>query len=207
MNRRTLIAGAVSAAAMMQFGIVFAADAKGDPEKWILELSNEMLDAIRADAGLAKADPASIKKFVDEKVMPVVDFLRMTRMSVGPQWRQASPEQRTKLQELFREQLTRVYSGALAAVSNQKVSLAPSRVTPTETDAIVRTLMVEAGKQDLHINYRLKKVKGEWRIIDVDVEGIWLVDNYRTQFGSIVNQSGIEGLIKSLEEKNAAAGK
>lgn len=81
------------------------------------------------------------------------------------------------------------------------MKLAPNRVKPTETDAVVRTLLVSPGKPDMHINYRLKKVNGEWRIIDVDVEGIWLVDNYRNQFASVVNTDGIEGLIKSLREK------
>lgn len=107
--------------------------------------------------------------------------------------------------ELFREQLIRVYSGALATVKDQTVKLAPNRVKPTQTDAIVRTLLVSPGKPDMRINYRLKKVKGEWRIIDVDVEGIWIVDNYRTQFSSVANQSGIEGLIKTLREKNEQA--
>lgn len=172
-----------------------------DPDAWILEMSNKILNDIRGNAKLAAADPAEVKKFVDNVVMPAVDFLRMTRMAVGPKWRQATAEQRTELQRLFRAQLTNVYSGALATVKDQTVKLAPNRVKPTETDAVVRTLLVSPGKPDMHINYRLKKVNGEWRIIDVDVEGIWLVDNYRNQFASVVNTDGIEGLIKSLREK------
>lgn len=172
-----------------------------DPDDWILEMSNKILNDIRGNAKLAAADPAEVKKFVDNVVMPAVDFLRMTRMAVGPKWRQATAEQRTELQRLFRAQLTNVYSGALATVKDQTVKLAPNRVKPTETDAVVRTLLVSPGKPDMRINYRLKKVNGEWRIIDVDVEGIWLVDNYRNQFASVVNTDGIEGLIKSLREK------
>ena len=109
--------------------------------------------------------------------------------------------------DLFREQLIRVYSGALATIKDQTVKLAPNRVKPTATDAIVRTLLVAPGKPDIRMNYRLKKIKSEWRIIDVDVEGIWVVDNYRTQFSSVANQSGIEGLIKTLREKNEQATK
>lgn len=183
--------------------VTVAADAAGDPEKWIVDISNDILNLIRSDAKLAAADPQRVRQFVDDKVMPVVDFLRMTRMAVGPKWRSASPEQRAELQALFREQLTRVYSGALATVKDQTVKLAPKRIKPTETDAIVRTLLTSPGKPDMRINYRLKKVKGEWRIIDVDVEGIWLVDNYRNQFAGVVNNSGIEGLIKALREKNS----
>lgn len=176
-----------------------------DPGAWILEMSNKILNDIRGNAKLAAADPAEVKKFVDNVVMPAVDFLRMTRMAVGPKWRQATAEQRTELQRLFRAQLTNVYSGALATVKDQTVKLAPNRVKPTETDAVVRTLLVSPGKPDMRINYRLKKVNGEWRIIDVDVEGIWLVDNYRNQFASVVNTDGIEGLIKSLREKVGGA--
>ena len=183
-TRRTLAAAAAALGLLTQIpAVLAAADAKGDPETWVVEISNNILSRIKGAA------------------MPVVDFERMTRMAVGPKWRTATPEQRTELQSLFRAQLTNVYSGALATVKDQTVKLAPNRVKPTETDAIVRTLLVAPGKPDMRINYRLKKVKGEWRIIDVDVEGIWLVDNYRSQFASVVNSSGIDGLIKSLREK------
>lgn len=201
-TRRTLAAVAAALGLLTQIpAVLAAADAKGDPETWVVEISNNILSRIKGDAKLAQADPQQVRKFVDEMVMPVVDFVRMTRMAVGPKWRTATPEQRTELQSFFRAQLTNVYSGALATVKDQTVKLAPNRVKPTETDAIVRTLLVAPGKPDMRINYRLKKVKGEWRIIDVDVEGIWLVDNYRSQFASVVNSSGIDGLIKSLREK------
>ena len=205
-KRSLLVAmGASALLCAVPLSSAFAADAKGSPDEWIVELSNKILGDIRADAKLAQADPARVRKFVDEQIMPVVDFERMTRTAVGPKWRQATKEQRKELMELFREQLIRVYSGALATVKDQTVKLAPNRVKPTQTDAIVRTLLVSPGKPDMRINYRLKKVKGEWRIIDVDVEGIWIVDNYRTQFASVANQSGIEGLIKTLREKNEQA--
>ncbi len=186
-------------------GQTFAANAKDNPDEWIVEICNGILQDIREDAKLASADPARVKMFVDTKVMPIVDFERMTRTAVGPKWRQASKEQRAELQTLFREQLIRVYSGALATVKDQTVKLAPNRVKPTETDAVVRTLLVSPGKPDVRINYRLKKRDGEWRIIDVDVEGIWLVESYRTQFVSVANQFGIEGLIKTMREKNEQA--
>ncbi len=202
MISRRLLLTAAGAAALVGTS-VWATET--DPDAWILEMSNRILNDIRGNAKLAAADPAEVKKFVDNVVMPAVDFLRMTRMAVGPKWRQATAEQRTELQRLFRAQLTNVYSGALATVKDQTVKLAPNRVKPTETDAVVRTLLVSPGKPDMRINYRLKKVNGEWRIIDVDVEGIWLVDNYRNQFASVVNTDGIEGLIKSLREKVGGA--
>ena len=199
-SRRELMAAA-AAAVMTMAAPTWAGLQQDDPEGWIVEMSNKIIGDISGNAKLAAADPAEVKKFVDNEVMPAVDFVRMTRMAVGPKWRQATPEQRTELQRLFRTQLTNVYSGALATVKDQTVKLAPNRVKATETDAVVKTLLVSPGKPDMRINYRLKKVQGDWRIIDVDVEGIWLVDNYRNQFASVVNTDGIEGLIKSLREK------
>ena len=203
--RRTLLTAV--AAALFTPVLTFAADQGGDPDQWVLEMSNKILDTIRGDAKLKAGDAARIQVFVDEIVMPTVDFLRMTRMCVGPKWRQATSEQRDKLQLLFRNQLIRVYSGALTAVKGQKAKLAPNRVKPTEKDALVRTVLVETGKSDIHLDYRLKKVDGLWRIVDVNVEGIWLVDNYRNQFSSVLNTSGIEGLIGELEKKNSEAAK
>ncbi|MDO4936794.1 MAG: ABC transporter substrate-binding protein [Sutterellaceae bacterium] len=202
LTRRELmeIAGSLVLASVTPWAMA-AADATGDPDQWILEISNNILNAIKTDTALASGDAQKVKKFVDELVMPVVDFERMTRTAVGPKWRQATKEQRAELQTLFREQLTRVYSGALSTVKDQGVKLAPNRVKPTATDALVRTLLTTPGKPDVRVNYRLKKVSGSWRIVDVDVEGIWLVENYRTQFAGVVNQSGIEGLIKTMREK------
>lgn len=207
LTRRELIAAAGSLLCTGLAPLTFAADASGNPDEWILEISTKILNAIKTDSGLAAGDAQKVRQFVDEMVMPVVDFERMTRTAVGPKWRGASAEQRKTLQELFREQLTSVYSGALATVRDQGVKLAPNRVKPTATDALVRTLLTTPGKPDVRINYRLKKVQGNWRIVDVDVEGIWLVENYRTQFAGIVNQSGIEGLIKAMREKIAEAKK
>lgn len=204
LSRRSLL---TVAAGLLVFGPMsaFSQDQSGDPNQWILSISNQVLDLIRGDAKLAAGDSGRVHVFVNDIVMPTVDFLRMTRMCIGPKWRTATPEQRTKLQGLFREQLIRVYSGALSAVKNQKAELAPSRLKPTDKDALVRTVLVEAGKPDIHLDYRLKKVKGLWYIVDVNVEGIWLVDNYRNQFAGIVNSSGVEGLIAELEKKNAGA--
>lgn len=205
MLRRQLLL--VSCAALMSLGVSlpsFAADSRGNPETYIVELSNEMLDVIRGNRDLIDANPQKVREFVSQRVMPVVDFLRMTRMCVGPKWREASTEQRATLQHEFREQLTRVYSTAFATLQSQRVKLAPNHVKATEKDALVRTILYESGKPDMRVDYRLKKVDGQWRIIDVNVEGIWFVENYRNQFAGVLNSSGIDGLIKTLKEKNAA---
>lgn len=201
-TRRSFFTVAVAAATVFSIPAAFAvADPTSDPNEWILAISNDILQAIRTDAKLGEADPAKVRQFVDEKIMPVVDFSRMTRSAVGPKWRTATPEQRQTLQGLFRDQLISVYSGALAQVKNQTVKLAPNRVQPSATSALVRTLLVNPGKPDTHLDYRLIKENGAWRIVDVNVEGMWLVDNYRSQFSSTVNAQGIDGLIKALQAK------
>ena len=124
-KRRLLTAmGAAVVLAAITGPAAWAADAKGDPEQWIVEISNKILEDIRTDAQLSQADPARVRRFVDEQIMPVVDFERMTRTAVGPKWRQATKEQRKELMDLFREQLIRVYSGALATVKDQTFKLA-----------------------------------------------------------------------------------
>lgn len=173
-----------------------------DPEEWVLAVSNDMIATIRSDKALAAEDPERLARFINEKVMPVVDFERMTRSAVGPKWRSATPEQRQTLQELFRDMLTRVYSGGLKTVTNQEVKLAPNRVKNTDTQALVRTVLVAPGKQDIRMDYRLYKTNGQWRIVDMNVEGIWIVDNYRTQFSSVANQKGIDGLIETMRTNN-----
>ncbi len=208
MKRREFAAALCAAVLCGSSAFAWAApDPKGDPEKWILDLSNEMLATIRADAALRSGDAAAVQAFVSRKVMPCVDFVRMTRMAVGPSWRSANPEQRAELQRLFRELLIRVYSGALSMVSNQSVELAPSRVKPEGDDVVVRTLMKQPGKPEMHLDYRVKFVKGEWRIINVNAEGVWIVENYRSQFAPIAASKGNEGLIEALREKIATYNK
>lgn len=205
LTRRVLIQSVLALGAMSPMALWAApkADPTADPEAWVLQLSNEVLNLIRADAKLAEADPERVKQFVKEIVIPSVDFLRMTRMCVGPKWRTATDAQREELQSLFRELLTRVYSGALKTVTDQVAELAPNRAKNTEKDALVRTLLVSKTKPVIHLNYRLKKVDGRWWIIDGEVEGIWIGENYRNQFASTINQSGIPGLIETLKQKNA----
>ncbi len=208
MQRRDFVAAACAVALCSpSVGVWAAPDPTGDPEKWILELSQEMLATIRGDEKLRSGEPAAVQEFVSRKVMPCVDFVRMTRMAVGPSWRGASADQRQELQKLFRELLIRVYSGALSMVSDQTVELAPTRVKPEGDDVVVRTLMKQPGKPDTHLDYRGKLVKGQWRIINVNAEGAWIVENYRSQFAPIAASKGNEGLIEALREKIASYNK
>ena len=173
------------------------------PDAMVRDLSNEVLDAIKADKALKSGDSNRVQKLVDEKVLPYTDFQKMTQLSVGPGWRNATPEQRAALTREFRTLLVRTYSGALGQVSDHKVELRPFRAQPTDTDVIVRTQVVASRGDPIQLDYRLEKADAGWKIYDINILGVWLVENYKSQFSSQVNSSGIDGLIKTLTERNS----
>ena len=178
-----------------------ASAAQESPEQYVQRVSEDILGAIRTDERVLGGDRAAIEALVDNKMMPAVDFLRMTRMAVGPKWRTATPSQRDEMQALFRQILINVYAGALSMAKDQTVKLLPHGQNDG-TEAIVRTAMMTPGKPDIQMVYRLRNIKEKgWRVIDVNVEGVWLVSNYRNQFGSIAASEGIEGLIKKMQER------
>ncbi len=179
-----------------------AAAAAEPPDKLIERLSNEILDRIRADAALQAGDRKKLDDLVDNTVMPHVDFRRMTALSVGRNWRAATPEQQKQLMDEFRALLIRTYAGALSSVADQKVRMRPLRANPQDTDVIVRSEVVQPRGEPIQLDYRMAKAADGWKIYDVNVLGVWLVETYRTQFAQEVSAGGIEGLIRSLSEKN-----
>jgi phospholipid transport system substrate-binding protein len=188
---------------------VAGAAADPAPETMILTLSTEVLDAIRADKAIQAGDFERVQKLVNERILPKVDFDKMTRLTVGRPWRAATAEQRASLIEQFRILLLRTYSGALSKVSDQKVRLRPSRGQDTSgTDVIVRTQIVATQGDPVALDYRLEKTDSGWKIYDLNILGVWLVENYKSEFLEPLNQGGVDNLIKTLVEKNrkAAAG-
>jgi phospholipid transport system substrate-binding protein len=146
---------------------------------------------------------------VDSKIMPNVDFRRMTAAAVGPAWRQATPEQQKRLQDEFKILLVRTYSGALAQVNDQIVSIKPQRSEPTDTDVVVRT-EVRGHGDPIQLDYRLEKTPGQgagWKIYNLNVLGVWLVETYRTQFAQEISAKGVDGLIATLVERNKSNAK
>jgi phospholipid transport system substrate-binding protein len=172
------------------------------PDQLVRQLSNEVLDAIRADKALASGDVNRVQKLVDEKVLPYVNFEKMTQLAVGRGWRQANPEQRAALTREFRTLLVRTYAGALSQVNDHKVELRPFRAQPGDTDVLVRTNIVASRGDPIQLDYRLEKTDAGWKIYDVNILGVWLVENYKTQFASEINANGVDGLIKTLTERN-----
>lgn len=202
MKRRNLVqlAAAVLATTLMA-GVVPLVHAQEAPDAMIKRLSDEVLAEIRSDAAIQAGDIDKVMALVDRKVMPNVNFQRMTASAVGPAWRQATPEQRQRLQQEFKTLLVRTYSGALSQVSNEQVQMKPYRAAPTDTDVVVRSEIRGRG-DPIQLEYRLEKADGGWKIYNLNVLGVWLVETYRSQFAQEVNAKGIDGLIASLTERN-----
>ncbi|MFM2445982.1 MAG: hypothetical protein RI936_429 [Pseudomonadota bacterium] len=174
------------------------------PEVVVREVSTSVLEAIRSDKQLASGDLARIQKLVDEKVLPYTDFNRMTQLAVGRGWRNATPEQRAALTAEFRQLLMRTYSGAVSQVRDHKIEVKPMRAQPSADEAVVRTELVASRGEPIQLDYRLAKTDAGWKIYDVNVAGVWLVENYRAQFAQAINAGGVDGLIKQLADRNRA---
>ena len=193
-----------SAAALLM-AAASAAQAQQAPDALVKQVSTEVLDAAKADKSIQAGDVNKVMVLVESKVMPHVNFQRMTASAVGRYWRQATPEQQKRLQDEFKTLLVRTYSGALAQVKDQTVQLKPLRAGATDAEVIVRTEI--RGKGDpIQLDYRLEKGDSGWKIYDVNVLGVWLVENYRNTFAQEISAGGIDGLIAKLAERNKAAG-
>ena len=201
MQRRQWISGLLLAGTAMLSPFVFAADEA--PDALVKRISGEVMDAVKADPAIQAGDVGRIVTLVDNKIMPNVNFARMTSSAVGRFWRQATPEQQTKLQTEFKTLLVRTYAGALGEVKDQTLSFRPSRFAPDDTDVVVRSEVRGRG-EPIQLDYRLEKTANGWKIYDLNVLGIWLVDTYRSQFAQEINSKGLDGLIATLVQRNRA---
>ncbi|OHC76249.1 MAG: hypothetical protein A3H24_12355 [Rhodoferax sp. RIFCSPLOWO2_12_FULL_60_11] len=207
MNRRllthllaTLLLGTASLLALPAHASEEAADTL------IKRLFTEVLDSIKTDKAIRAGDTSRIAALVDAKIMPNVNFQRMTASAVGPAWRQATPEQQKRLQDEFKILLLRTYAGALTQVSDQTIAVKPLRVAADDKETVVRTEVKGRG-DPVQLDYRLEKTSGEglgWKIYNLNVMGVWLVETYRSQFAQEINGKGIDGLIASLSTRNKA---
>ncbi|MEO7007892.1 MAG: ABC transporter substrate-binding protein [Caldimonas sp.] len=195
-------------ALVFAFAAASAAQAQAvkSPDALIKEVSTDVLEAVKADTSIRAGDVQKVIALVDAKVMPYVDFQRMTASAVGRYWRQATPEQQKRLQDEFKILLVRTYSGALAQVKNQTVQLKPMRSSPQDNEVVVRTEVRGGGADPIQLDYRLEKSAAGWKIYDVNVLGVWLVENYRNSFAQEIGANGVDGLISKLAERNKAAG-
>jgi phospholipid transport system substrate-binding protein len=202
LNRRHLLATAFAATLSTVVAPVHAADEA--PDAFVKRITNDTLDTIKADKALRNGDPTKIMQLVDGKLMQHVNFRRMTALATGPAWRKATPEQQKQLQDEFKILLVRTYSGALSQITDQVVVVKPLRAGQEDKNLVVNTEV--RGKGDpIQLDYRLEKTPGDgagWMIFDLNVLGVWLVENYRTQFTKEINSGGIDALIASLVARN-----
>ena len=170
----------------------------------IKRLSVEVLDSIKADPSLRSGDVSRIMALVDSKLMPNMNFKRMTAAAVGPTWRQVTPEQQKRLQEEFKILLVRTYAGAVAQAKDLSFTVKPLRAAADDKEVVVRTEVKSRG-EPIQLDYRLERTAGEgagWKIYNLNVMGVWLVETYRSQFAQEISAKGVDGLIDKLAERN-----
>ena len=208
MDRRVLIrwTAALTTAAAFVAAPLAATAADLAPDAMIQQLSDEVLNTLKTDQDIRSGDVSKVTSYVDRVVMPNVDFRRMMASAVGPRWREATPSQQQQLQDEFKVLLVRTYAGALNHLSDQTISVKPMRMQAGDTDVVVRSEVVGRG-DPIQLDYRLVKTPGQgmgWKIYNLNVMGIWMVETYREQFQNELKANGVQGLIDSIVARNKA---
>jgi phospholipid transport system substrate-binding protein len=173
------------------------------PDAFMMQLSTEVIDSVKADKAIQAGDVGRIRALVDTKIVPHVNLQRMVVKSVGPPWRSASPEQQKRLTEEFKNYLINTYAGALTTVRDQSVKLRPMRAGGNPSEVVVGTDVVGKG-EPIQLDYRLEKAGEAWKIYDFNVLGLWATESFRSQFSRDLSSGGIDALIDRLAEKNKA---
>lgn len=172
------------------------------PDALVKRVSQEVLDAAKLDKGVKAGDYRGVRALVEAKILPHMDFEKTTALVAGRVWRDAKPEQRRQLVDEFTNLLIHTYSGALSQAKDQRIEFSPLRADPADTEVEVRSRVVQVRGEPVPMNYRLARTDGGWKIYDVSVLGVWVIDTYRNSFAAEANRSGIDGLIRLLSEKN-----
>ena len=194
-----------SAAAVLMAAVGVAHAQQQAPDALVKQISTEVLESAKADKSVQSGDRKKISALVETKGMPYVNFPLMTSKTIGPQWRQATPEQKQKLQDEFRTLLVRTYAGALAQVKDQTVQVEPMRAGAAETGEVLVKSKIRGSGEPIPLDYRLENSTGSWKIWDVNVSGLWLVANFQGQFKPVISSGGIDGVIKALVDLNKAS--
>lgn len=172
------------------------------PDALVKRISQELLELAKTDQQIQAGNQQRIMEVVQSKIIPHVNFQRMTAMASGRFWREATPEQQAALTTEFRLLLIHTYSGAITQIRNQKLDFKPFRADPDDTEVEVRTSVVQARGEAMQLNYRLEKTANGWKIYDVNILGAWLVETYKGSFATEIGKSGFDGLIKTLADRN-----
>lgn len=194
---------ALTIGALAFSGNAAAQAAQEAPDALVKRISQEVLDIAKADKDIQAGNQKRVLALVEEKVLPYVDFQRMTALAAGRYWREATPEQQKQLISEFRSLLIYTYSGAISQIKDQKLEFKPFRAAATDMEVEVRSQVVQArGGEPIQLNYRLEKLPAGWKIFDINVLGAWLVETYKGSFSAEIGKTGMDGLIKVLADKN-----
>ena len=186
-----LIAGGVSAQAVDQ----------STPDGLIKAVVSEVMASVKSDPEIQKGNIPRIVDLVEKKIVPYTDMRRTTEMAMGPNWKKATPEQQTQLIAEFKNLLIRTYSGALSQLRDQTIQFKPLRAAPDDKEVVVKTVVIGRG-DPVPLDYRLEKTANGWKVYDMNIMGVWLVEAYRNQFANQISQNGVEGLVKFLQDRN-----
>ena len=175
------------------------------PDQLIRNTVDEVIGIIKQDKDIQAGDPKKINALVDAKVLPHFDFTRMTQLAVGKYWRTATPEQKQALASEFRNMLVRTYTKVFTVYRDQTVEVKPFRMAPDDTEVTVKTVIIKPGSQPIPVDYEMKIAADGWKVFDISIEGVSMVMSYRGTFASEIQESGIDGLIKTLSDKNTSS--
>lgn len=173
------------------------------PDELIKTTATEVLEIIKKDKDIQAGNKKKIKDLIESKILPHFDFTRMTRLAVGRFWKQATPEQQTELTNEFRSLLVRTYSASLTSYKDQTIDYKPLKMSPTDTDVVVKAAIQQSSGRAIPIDYTLAKTNNGWKIYDIAVDGVSLVVNYRSSFAQEIQQGGVAQLINTLKTKNS----
>jgi len=171
------------------------------PDALIKTVVSDVMTSVKADPEIQKGNIPRVVELVDKKIVPYTDMKRTTEMAMGPNWKKATPEQQGQLVTEFTTLLIRTYSGALSQLRDQTVQFKPLRAAPDDKDVVVKTVVLGRG-DPVALDYRLEKTPNGWKVYDMNIMGVWLIEAYRNQFSNQISQNGIEGLVKFLQERN-----
>lgn len=181
-----------------------AAFAQEAPDAMVKRIADEVLAIIKSDKDVASGNQRKVVELAEQKVLPNFDFTRMTRLAVGRNWSQASDAQKEALVKEFRTMLVRTYSSSLTAYRNQTIEVKPAKMSAADKETTVRTQVIQQGGPPIPIDYAMEKTDAGWKVYDVVIDGASLVTTYRGSFNDQIQKGGIDGLLKMLQERNAA---
>ena len=183
-------------------GSVFAqAVDQSTPDGLIKAVVSDVMASVKSDPEIQKGNIPRIVDLVDKKIVPYTDMRRTTEMAMGPNWKKATPEQQAQLVSEFKNLLIRTYSGALSQLRDQTIQFKPLRAAPDDKEVVVKTVVIGRG-DPVPLDYRLEKTANGWKVYDMNIMGVWLVEAYRNQFANQISQNGVDGLVKFLQDRN-----